>query len=427
MKIQLLGAAREVGRSAVLIDTGESKILLDYGLKISSEELVAPIRPLPVHGYLDAVILSHAHLDHCGAIPYLFKASEPDVFTHPATIPIAEMLIRDSVNIARNKKQDTYPLSSLKRMLRNTRLAEYDRDYKATKDIVFRFYDAGHILGAAMTKMRIGDYTILYTGDFKDEDTRLHKGAKPPGKADVVIVEATYGNREHPDRRRLEKEFVENVRSVVESGGSVVLPCFAVGRAQEIIELLYANKIHTPVYMDGMARAITEIYLEYPELIRDYNELYNAMKWVNWITNPRQREQVFNEPSIVVTTAGMLSGGPVLEYLPELRTLKNSALFFTGFQVPGTPGRQLLDEKKIEIGGIMVDFSNVDIKYFDFSAHCDHRGIKKVIKAADPKLVLVNHGEPEACDAVVEWVRDEVGSYVFAPKLREKFKVEDFT
>ncbi|MCD6414420.1 MAG: MBL fold metallo-hydrolase [Candidatus Diapherotrites archaeon] len=426
MKIQFLGAAREVGRSAVLVDTGESKVLLDYGLKISSEDVVAPLRPLPVHGYLDAVILSHAHLDHCGAIPYLFKAAEPDVFTHPATVPIMEMLIKDSVNIARSRKQDSYQLSSLKRVLRKVKPSDYGHEYEVTSDISFEFQDAGHILGASMTKMHVGDYKVVYTGDFKDEDTRLHKGAKPPGKADVIIVEATYGNKEHPDRKELENEFIEDVKAVVDSGGSVLLPCFAVGRAQEIVQLLYANKLHVPVYMDGMARAISEIYLEHPELIRDYNEFYNAMRWVNWITNPRQRQEVFNEPSIIVTTAGMLSGGPAMEYLPELKTLKNSALFFTGFQVPGTPGRQMLEEKKMNLGGILTNFSNVNIKYFDFSAHCDSKGIHKFIKAADPKLVLVNHGEEEQCNSVVEWVKDEIGCYAFAPELRDKFELKDF-
>ena len=122
----------------------------------------------------------------------------------------------------------------------------------------------------------------------------------------------------------------------------------------------------------------------------------------------------------------MLSGGPVYEYLPDLRALENSALFFTGFQVPGTPGRELLDTKKVEIGGIRVDFSNLNIKYFDFSAHCDSNGIKRMIKACNPQLVLVNHGEPDQCQAVVDWTEKEIGCFAFAPTLRERFEVEDY-
>lgn len=203
MEIQFLGAAREVGRSAILLDTGQSKVLLDYGLKLGGEEARSPVRPLPVHGFLDSVILSHAHMDHCGAIPYLFYAAEPRVYTTPATIPLAEMLIRDSISISKNKNQETYNASSLKRMLRNTKMVPYGQVHKPTQDISFRFADAGHILGASITELEAAGHRIVYTGDYKDEDTRMHKGAKPPKETDVLIIEATYGGREHPPRKKI--------------------------------------------------------------------------------------------------------------------------------------------------------------------------------------------------------------------------------
>ena len=287
MEIQFLGAAREVGRSAVLLDTGETKVVLDYGVKLGGEENVLPIRPLPVHGFLDSVILSHAHLDHSGAVPFLFSYGEPTVFTHVATSPIAELLIEDSMNIARNKKQRTFTRSQLKRMMRNLKKVPYGQWCEAAPGISFKFSDAGHILGASITTIRAEERTIVYSGDFKDESTRLHKAARLPKEADVLIVEATYGNKEHPKRSELEKEFLEEVKAVVESGGSVVLPCFAVGRSQEIVELLYSAKLSCPVYLDGMARDVSEIYLEFPDLLRDYDELYNALKWANWITHGR--------------------------------------------------------------------------------------------------------------------------------------------
>ncbi|MCD4739894.1 MBL fold metallo-hydrolase [archaeon] len=426
MEIQFLGAAREVGRSAILLQTKQSKLLLDYGLKLGGEDNRTALRPLPVHGYLDAVILSHAHLDHCGAIPHLFQSAEPSVYMNPATLPITEMLIRDSMHIARQRKQETYNNSTFKRMLRNVKPVPYNQFHSPTQDISFKFSDAGHILGSCMTQIKTNGMNVFYTGDYKNTDTHMHKGAKKPGESEVLIIEATYGAREHPDRKKLEKDFIESIRAVIEAGGSVVLPAFAVGRTQEIVTLLYSNKIHAPVYMDGMGRAISEIYLDYSKNVKDYDEFYGAMKWVNWITHHKQREQVFNEPSVVVTTAGMLSGGPVMEYLPELRTLRNSALFFTGFQVPGTPGRIMLEEKKMEFDDVNVNFSNIDIKYFDFSAHCDEHGVKKFISGCNPKLVLVQHGEEEQCEDVVDWVEQEIGCFAFAPKLREKFKVEDF-
>lgn len=424
MEIQFSGAAREVGRSGILLDTGKSKILLDYGIKLGEEG--GPLRPLPVHGFLDAVVLSHGHLDHSGAIPYLFYSSEPNIYTHPSTVPLIDILLRDSMKIARSKNLDVYGSSNVKRMLRNVKEVNYNQKHQITPDIQLKSTDAGHILGSSITHLQADDKKIIYTGDYKDENTRLHKGADAPKDADVLIIEATYGSKEHPNRQELEKEFVESIKAVVEAGGSVVVPAFAVGRSQEMIQLLYSSKIPVPVYLDGMGRTVSEIYLEYPDLLRDYDEFYKAMKWANWITDYKQREQVFNEPSVIVTTAGMLSGGPVMNYLPELRTLNNAALFFTGFQVPGTPGREMLDTKRMDLAGVKVDFSNVDVKYFDFSAHCDKHGIQKFVKSCDPKLVLVQHGEPEQCEEVVDWVESEIGCFAFAPKLREKFKVEDF-
>jgi len=421
-----LGSAREVGRSAILMETKKSKVLLDYGVKLN-EELSQ--LPLPVHGFVDSVVLSHAHLDHSGAIPYLFKATEPTVYATPSTIEVSKVLLEDSMKIADSRGQDCFTRSDYKRMLRNIELVPYHVETQVTDNISFSFSDAGHILGAAITRLHINDkkeIDMVYSGDFKDTDTRMHKGAKMPSKADVLIVESTYGDREHPDRKKLEKEFVEEIRSVIDVGGTVLLPCFAVGRTQEIVTLLYANRLECPVYMDGMGSAISEIYLEHAELLRDYEEFYHAMKWVNWITDRKQREKVFDEPSVIVSTAGMLTGGPAVGYIPELRTIKNAAIFFTGFQVPGTPGNRLLNEKVFDYEGFAMDFRGFNIKWFDFSAHTDKNGIHKFIKAVDPQLVLINHGEPEQSEALRKWVEEEIGCYVFTPTLREKFGLEDF-
>ena len=426
MQLSFLGAAREVGRSGALLETKKSKVLFDYGIKMSDEESPEPKHPLPVHGFLDAILLSHAHLDHSGSLPNLFQASEPHVLTHTATVPLMQLLLQDSIKIAKLNKRSTYTTSQLKRMLRNTDGLSYDKEYSVTSDIAVTARDAGHILGAASLETEAEGKKVTYSGDFKMEETRIHTGAKAPHKTDALIVEATYGDRTHPPRKKLEDEFIGEVRKVIENNGSVLLPCFAVGRTQEIITMLYAHKIDVPVYMDGMSRKVSEIYMDFPELIRDYDEFYEAMKWANWIVSPAQRNDVFNEPSIVVSTAGMLSGGPAVRYIQDIREVDHSAVFFTGYQVPGTPGRTLLDENKFEGETGPEDMSKLNIRHFDFSAHAGREGLHKYIKAADPSVVFVNHGDEEQCEALRQWVEDDMGIYAFAPKLGEKYKLEDY-
>ncbi len=421
-----MGAAKEVGRSAVLLDTGKSKVLLDYGMKIGDADTPHPSYPLPIHGYLDAVVLSHAHLDHSGSIPFLFRAAEPKVITHTSTVPITQVLLEDSMKIARLKKNDIYTSSNLRAMLRNTNACGYKKPQDVTSDISVELRDAGHILGAACTMVRDKKTSVFYTGDFKDTPTYMHNGAKPPPKCDAIIVEATYGDREHPDRKALEKEFIADIRAVVEAGGSVLLPSFAVGRSQELVTMLYNNNINVPVFLDGMSRAISEIYIDFPEVLANYQTFYSAMKWANWINNPRMRDTVFDEPSVIVSTAGMLSGGPAVRYIKELGDVDKSAVFFTGYQVPGTPGYRLLADHSYDADGFELDFSDTLVRYYDFSAHCDKHGIHDFIKASEANVVIVNHGDTEQCEALRSWAESETGAYSFAPSLRDKIKLEDY-
>ncbi len=423
MNLTLMGAAREVGRSGVLVELDDTRFLFDYGVKLQDPK---PVYPLPIHGYLDFVILSHAHLDHSGGLPLLFKGREPRIFTPTGTQDLTDILLRDFLKIARMKKQEVWYENHLKRMKRNVQTVDYEKE-TYFGDISFTFFDAGHILGAGMTYVDAGT-TMVYSGDYKDTETKLHSPAKVDKipTADVLVVETTYGNREHPDRKALEKEFISDIRSVIESGGRVILPAFAVGRAQEIVEMLYANNVDVPVYLDGMAQDVSEVYLEYPELLRDYEELYNAMKWVNWIADERERKRVFDEPGIVVTTAGMLNGGPALYYLLTFRSLgEDLAVFLTGYQVEGTPGRQLLETKTIEIDGNTLDFSDSRIKYFDFSAHCDMHGIFRMIDKVKPQVLILNHGDPDAEDAVRQKAEDR-GAYVFSPKAGETIDLSKY-
>ena len=426
MKITLNGAANEVGRSGVLVEGQNTRLLFDYGVKLQEPK---PAYPLPINGYLDGVILSHAHLDHSGALPLLYKGSEPKTFMPFGSYELVDILLKDFLKIARMKKQEVWYESHLKRFKRNAVEIDYHKETKVG-DASFTYYDAGHILGSAMTYVDLEGTRFIYSGDYKDTETRLHRPAevdKIP-EADVITIETTYGNREHPDRKELEKQFVDEVKKSIEAGGNVLLPAFAVGRSQEIAELLYSHNIDVPVYLDGMSQDVAEVYLEYPELIRDYEELYNALKWVNWIADERERKKVFDEPSVVISTAGMLNGGPILYYLltAHQKKLDNLSIFFTGYQVEGTPGRELREKKRINVDGYDLDFSFANIQYFDFSAHCDKHGIHRLLKKVNPSVVILNHGDPESEEEVRNWVLDNLGARVFKPKIGETLDLSKY-
>ncbi len=395
MKIEFHGAAREVGRSGVLIEEGNKRILLDYGVKLGEERNEVP---LPVDGYVDAVVLSHAHLDHSGEIPSLFVKSEQPVFMTPPTIPLAKMLIEDGLKVGRIKGiKMNYSASHLKRMMRNIIPVPYKKQ-RSIYDIELTFQDAGHILGSASAELVFSDKKIVYTGDIKYEETRLHKpGFQKFKDVDVLIMESTYGNRLHEPREKTEKEFVEACNEVLDDGGNVVVPAFAVGRSQEVLTVLSENHFNYPVYLDGMGKAVAEVMMEFPEHLKDYDSFYKAMKKAEWVYTSRQRDRALKEPSVIVSTAGMLSGGPIMSYLLKMKELETrKAIFFTGYQVEGTPGRKLIDTGRLTYMDYDLNFSDYEIKKFDFSAHTDQKGLIELVKKVDPSLVLLNHGDKEA-------------------------------
>ncbi|MEM0372508.1 MAG: MBL fold metallo-hydrolase [archaeon] len=425
MRITFHGAAREVGRAGCLVEHDKKRVMIDYGVKVSSEQ---NITPLPVQGFLDAVIVTHAHLDHSGAVPTLFHNTEQPVFMTPPSMPLIDLLVKDSIKV--NDLKGLLPIFSeqhVKRMMRNVKQVIYDEEEKITGGLSFSFRDAGHILGAASVEMDTGRQRLVYTGDIKFSDSRLHNAAYDRFKdVDVLVTESTYGNREHPDRASLEKDFVECCNSICEEDGNVLVPAFAVGRSQEIIEVLVSNGFEYSIYMDGMCKSAAELMMDHPDYLRDYDEFYGSMKEAVWITNDVQRKQALDEPSVIVSTAGMLAGGPALSYLFKMRGRKNQAVFFSGFQPADTPGYALLNTKRLKVEGFDLDFSSFDIRYFDFSAHADKNELFAFVKKASPSLTLIQHGEEPQSLALAKKLEDELGLTCVVPKFGQRIEVDDY-
>ncbi len=395
IKFTALGGAGEVGRSSFIIDAGE-KVLLDSGVKLTPKGVEYP---LDVKVNLDAIIVSHAHLDHSGHLPHLFKKSNSITYMTPPTLDLSRMLWHDTLKIADLEDlPEPFSKDEIKRAERYTFPLNFEKPMSISERATVELFDAGHILGAAMVKLDFGKKTVLYSGDFKIEEMRLHKGASMKfGKVDYAIIETTYGNREHGKRKEIEKKFVEDVQDTIDKGGHALIAAFAVGRSQEIMDVLYEYNLNADIYLEGMCQKASEIYLSYPNYLKNYQFLKKAMRRVRFVKSVNTRRMALKKPSVIITTAGMLQGGPITTYLPLLYNDANSKLFMTGYQVAETPGRVLLDTGKLNLNGVWVK-PKMQYEKYDFSAHASRSELIEALEKMNPDKVICVHGDPEITD-----------------------------
>ena len=418
-KLKALGGAREVGRSSFLLDVGE-KIVLDRGIKLGHNETEYP---LPIKTNLDAVVISHAHLDHSGNLPELFTKSNSFVYMTQPTLDLSRILWFDSLKIA--KFEGTIPEFSpaeIKKAEKYTFTLPYRKKVFLNESTSIELFDAGHVLGSSMVKIQSDQKNVIYSGDFKIQETRLFKGAdKKIGKTDVLITESTYGDRNHSDRKELENEFVEEVQETINRGGHAMVPAFAVGRSQELIDILFEHKVNAEIFFDGMGQKVARTTLEYPELLKNPKSLGKALHSVNWVSKGK-RKPALDKPSIIVTSAGMLEGGPIMWYLKKLYKDKNSKVFLTGYQVEGTNGRKLMEQGVVDIDGERFKVQN-EVKQFDFSAHSSQDELIDLAKLTNPELVVCVHGDEKVINVFQKRLKNE-GFNSVAPKLGEEIKLD---
>lgn len=386
------GAGKEIGRSSFVLNAEDERILLDYGVKFTPEETEYP---LPINEKLDAMILSHAHFDHSGFVPALAKTNPTNIFTTLPTLELSKMLWADSIKIA-DKEGETpiYSQANIDATIKNTIGMNYNKPIDVTQKARLEFVDAGHILGSAMVKLDLKEKTFVYTGDYMASPIRLHNGAdiKGLGKIDYLMMESTYGNRTHPDREKTIQAFVGKIRETLDRGGHAIIAAFAIGRTQEILDILFEHGVDAPVFIDGMSRQATEVYDKFPAYNKKPKVVRRMLEQLNFVRHPGIRKQTLKEPSVIVTTAGMLEGGPVMYYLDKLHDDERSTLLITGYQVKGTKGRTLLETGKIELDTKTVE-PKMEIQRFDFSAHSGHDDLLKTVQTLSPEHVLLIHGD----------------------------------
>lgn len=412
MELEFKGACREVGRSAVLVD---DRVMMDYGVKPGEPTLYPENGARP-----ELVLVSHAHLDHSGAVPNLMDLM-PEIYMTPLTFDLAAMLAKDTLLIAERRGEiAAFDSTDLSRFVERTQSTDigvqvHSHGYK------FQFFDAGHIPGAAAIYLedRQGK-SLFYTGDINTRDTRLVSGASEFPDADSLILESTYYGRDHPPRKEIESSFIDSVTETIDRGGNVLIPAFAIGRTQEIVMLLDAHGI--PAYVDGLGIAAYKIMLKHPDVLRNPTHLKRAFSNAT-LVDGHKRDKVPLDSSVIVTTAGMLNGGPVLYYLNKLYDDPRSKLLITGYQVEGTNGRMALDNGFIE-NDDMVQHLSIKVEQYDFSAHSGDRELKDIVRSfcdRGTEHVFAIHGDDSA--GFAEWIRNETGVDAHAPELKERFTV----
>lgn len=418
VKLRFMGGTHEVGRNAVLLQSDETNILLDYGVKIGKKpEFPGHIRPNEV----DAIVLSHAHLDHSGGIPLFYLRDEKPFFATPTTTEITRVLIRDMIKLSGYYLPFEY--IEFDAMMKHRKNLSYGSKVRVG-DVEIKFSNAGHIPGSAMTELTGNGKRILYTGDLNTENTRLVHGARiPRQRLDAVVIESTYATADHPDRKELEISFIAAVKEVLREEGKVLVPAFAVGRSQEILGVMQAQKLTAYKVVDGMARAINRILIENPDFIRTPKTFMKIINETREVRGWRDRRQAVRRADVIVAPSGMLQGGTAMFYMERLALDERNAVFLVSYQVPGTGGDKLL-----ETGRFTIRDKDEEVKAkvhrFDFSSHCGKTQLETFLRGLKGKPdVYVIHGEPESCDALAQWARDELDLKAVAPDEGDEFQV----
>lgn len=423
LRVTTLGCCRQVGRAAFLLSTPQSKVLIDCGEapgavgSASSPYLHIPeIYPFT---NLDAVVLTHAHLDHSAYVPLLYRYGyDGPVYTTPATRDLSAMLQLDYLDV-NNKEDKVPPYSSneIREFVKHTITIGYGDVTDIAPDLKLTLHNAGHILGSAIAHFNVGNglYNVAFTGDIYYSKSRLFNQATSQfPRLEALVMESTYGGSEDfsPSRDEAEEQLCRVITETVNRGGKVLIPAFAVGRSQELMlaleEGMRNKKIPAcKIYLDGMIKEATAMHTAYPEYLN--NDLRNQIFRDNYnpflsdcfeqVDSQEKRQAVIfsPEPCVIISTSGMLNGGPVIEYLSNLAESEKNMLIFVGYQADGTYGRRIQKGwREVPMGKKGSIIINMEVKTVEgFSGHADRRQLMNYVQYVQPKpeRIFTIHGE----------------------------------
>jgi KH/beta-lactamase-domain protein len=419
-----LGGVKQVGRSCFIVVTPESKVMLDCGINPGEMSGLDAYPRLDWFNFdlddLDAVVISHAHIDHQGFLPALFKYGyKGPVYCTEPTLPLMTLLQMDSVKIANsNGTYLPYEARDVNEVIKHCITLPYGKPTDISPDITITLNNAGHIMGSATVHLNIsGAHNILYSGDYKYAKTQLLDSAVSMyPRVETLITESTYGNSTDvmPDQQFVYRSFSESINKTLAEGGKVLIPVPAVGRAQEIMlvmakEMKEGRLIESPIYIEGMISEASAIHMSYAhylgsEVRKSVSRGINPFQseYFTVVSGYGKRDDVLNDenPAIVMATSGMLEGGPSVEYFKELAPNPKNKIMFVSYQINGTLGRRVVDGTMSEVsmmdksGKVKVVPVRCQTQRIDgFSGHSDFNQILSFVARVKPKRVLVNHGE----------------------------------
>ena len=421
MDVKILGAANEVGRSGFLVNCNGTKLLLDYGV-LFGRRGSPPQYPLHVKPKdLDAIIITHAHLDHSGNVPSLFVSGNTDVYATPPTFDLTKLLIEDMLKIEKNAH--AFDLPELNNMRKNAK--EIGFRQKVTKGAAtFELRESGHVIGGSTVLVESDNKRLFYTGDIKTNGSRmLREMDMDIGQIDLLITESTYAKTEQKPRRESEAELIEFANEVMDRKGILFIPSFSVERSQEMACILRNANFKHKIIMDGMALKVNEIMFRHTEYLRDPKMFSEAIKSSTAIKEHAERKQAMNEPCVVISPAGMLVGGNAVYYLQQLSFDSKNGIALVSYQGEGTPGKKLLDTGMVSTRGKDLRVK-AQVKQFEFSGHADRKELFAMIKKirGDPKVWTV-HGDSESCEMFAQEIHEKFGLEAYAPAVNDQISV----
>jgi KH/beta-lactamase-domain protein len=429
VRVTALGGFRQVGRSCSLLTTQDSKIMIDCGVDVSSESSTPYLHLPEVLPFetLDAVVVTHAHLDHSGLVPLLYKYGfDGPVYCTPPTRDMSTLLQMDYLKVAAaDAKKIPYSAENIRDMIKHCITMDYGDTTDITPDVRLTFHNAGHILGSAIAHFHIGEglYNIAFSGDIKYERTWLFNPAvnRFP-RLEAIFLEATYGGREdfQPSRQEATERLSDIIQSTIKKKGKLLIPVFAVGRSQEVMIVL-ENLVRTKkipkinVYLDGMIWEATAIHTAYPEYLNNKLRAQIFQQGENpllsdifkRVDSQDMRQKIINDhpkSCVVLATSGMMNGGPVMEYFKEWAQDKKNTIAFVGYQAEGTFGKRVQkgwEEIPLNVGGSVINIKmKMNVETCDgFSGHSDRRQLLNFINNMSPRpeRIIFGHGEESKC------------------------------